>query len=180
VASRFRSGAARGLWLVLVLDPVAALGQQSDATAALPRTSVLGRRDPRLIEAVSKAVRKASLELQGAQCNQVFSDFRDGAGRTLQQNLQDRGETGEGFLRWLIFYNGDAESVCRESRTVAATNPGARMVHVCPSQFIQAQLATPGYAAAFIIHEELHALGLNENPPTSREITAVVISRCGQ
>jgi hypothetical protein len=180
VASRYSNGAAQWLWLLLVLDPVVALGRQSEAAAALPRTSVLGRRDPRLIEAVGKAVRKASLKLQGAQCNEVFSDFRDGRGRTLQQNLQDRGETGQSFLLWLIFYNGGAESVCREARTAAATNPGARMVHVCPNQFIQAQLATPGYAAAFIIHEELHALGLNENPPTSREITAIVISRCGQ
>jgi hypothetical protein len=180
VANQSRNRTARWLWLLLVLDPVAALGRQSEAAAALPRTSVLGRRDPRLIEAVGKAVRKASLELQEAQCNRIFSDFRDGSGRTLQQNLQDRGETGQTLLLWLIFYNGEAENVCRESKTVAATNPGARMVHVCPNQFIQAQLATPGYAAAFIIHEELHALGLEENPPTSREITAAVISRCGQ
>lgn len=180
MASRSSNAAAQWLWLLLVLDPVAAPGQQSEATAALPRTSVLGRRDPRLIEAVGKAVRGASLKLQEKQCNQVFSDFRDGSGRTLQQNLRDRGETGQSFLRWLIFYNGDAEGICRESRTTAATNPGARMIHVCPNQFIQAQLATPGYAAALIIHEELHALGLEENPPTSREIMAVVISRCGQ
>ena len=180
MASRSSNSSARWLWLLLVLDPVAALGRQSEATAAFARNPVLGRRDPRLIEAVGKAVRKASLKLQEAQCNQVFSDFRDGRGRALQQNLQDRGETGQSYLHWLIFYNGDAESVCQESKTAAATNPGARMVHVCPNQFIQAQHATPGYAAALIIHEELHALGLEENPPTSREITAVVISRCGQ
>ena len=180
MANRSSNGAAQWLWLLVVLDPVAALGQQSETTAAFARTSVLGRRDSRLIEAVGKAVRGASLKLREAQCNQVFSDFRDSRGRTLQQNLQDRGETGESFLRWLIFYNGDAESVCREARTAAATNPGARMVHVCPNQFIQAQLATPGRAAVLIIHEELHALGLKENPPTSAEITAIVISRCGQ
>jgi hypothetical protein len=179
VASRSRHGATRWLWLLLVFDPIAALGRQPEATDALPRTSVLGRRDPRLIEAVGKAVRKASLELREARCNEVFSDFRDGRGRTLEQNLQDRGETGQSFLLWLIFYNADAESVCRESKTAAATNPGSRMVLVCPNQFIQVQSATPGYAAAFIIHEELHALGLDENPPTSREITAAVISRCG-
>jgi hypothetical protein len=180
VANQFSNRTARWFWLLLVLDPFTALGQQSEARAGLARTSVLGRRNPRLIEAVGKAVRKASLELRGTECNKVFSDFRDASGRSLQQNLQDRGETGQSFLIWLIFYNGDAESVCRESKTAAATNPGARMVHVCPSQFIQAQLETPGYAAAFIIHEELHALGLEENPPTSREITAIVISRCGQ
>jgi hypothetical protein len=179
VASRSRNGAARWFWLLLVLDPVAALGRQSEAADESPRISVLGRRDPRLIEAVGKAVRKASLELQEPECNKVFSDFRDGRGRTLEQNLQDRGETGQSFLLWLIFYNAGAENVCREAKTAAATNPGARMVLVCPNQFIQVQLAAPGRAAAFIIHEELHALGLEENPPTSREITAAVISRCG-
>jgi hypothetical protein len=180
VANRSSLGAARWLSILFVLDPATALAQQSEGSTVLPRTSVLGHRDPRLIEAVGKAVQGATLKLQDQRCNQVFSDFRDDKGRTLQQNLQDRGETGQSFLLWLIFYNGDSESICREPRTVAATNPGARMVHVCPNQFIQAQIAKPGYAAALIVHEELHALGLKENPPTSSEITAVVISRCGQ
>jgi hypothetical protein len=180
VASRFSNSAARWLWILLVLDRVTALGQQSEVSDALARPSVLGHRNPRLTEAVSKAVQGATLKLQEQQCNQIFSDFRDGEGRTLQQNLQARGETGQSFLLWLIFYNGDSEGVCRESHTMAATNPGARIIHICPNQFILARFATPGYAAALIIHEELHALGLKENPPSSREITVGVISRCGQ
>jgi hypothetical protein len=35
-------------------------------------------------------------------------------------------------------------------------------------------------AAALIIHEELHSLGLAENPPSSAAITDRVISRCGR
>jgi hypothetical protein len=31
-----------------------------------------------------------------------------------------------------------------------------------------------------IIHEELHSLGLGENPPDSKEITQQVIARCGR
>jgi hypothetical protein len=38
----------------------------------------------------------------------------------------------------------------------------------------------PGVAAALTIHEELHSLGLSENPPTSQAITAQVIARCGR
>jgi hypothetical protein len=38
----------------------------------------------------------------------------------------------------------------------------------------------PSLAAALIIHEELHSLGLGEDPPTSKEITAKVIERCGR
>jgi len=180
VANQSSKGAARWLSTLLVLFPVTASGQRSEGLDAFARPSVLGHRNARLIEAVSKAVQGATLKLREPQCNQVFSDFRDGEGRTLQQNLQDRGQTGKSFLLWLIFYNGDSEGICRESKTVAATNPGARIIHVCPNQFILARSATPGYAAALIIHEELHALGLKENPPTSREITLGVISRCGQ
>jgi hypothetical protein len=33
-------------------------------------------------------------------------------------------------------------------------------------------------AEATVIHEALHTLGLGENPPTSREITAGVLKRC--
>jgi hypothetical protein len=32
--------------------------------------------------------------------------------------------------------------------------------------------------AQAVVHELLHSLGLGENPPTSREITAQVLKRC--
>ena len=36
-----------------------------------------------------------------------------------------------------------------------------------------------GSLATVVIHEELHSLGLGENPPSSQEITRRVESRCG-
>jgi hypothetical protein len=37
----------------------------------------------------------------------------------------------------------------------------------------------PEEAEAALIHEMLHTLGLGENPPRSRDITARVRARCG-
>jgi hypothetical protein len=65
------------------------------------------------------------------------------------------------------------------SRSLAGTNPGDRIIQICaPFQRVQAN--DPGYAAASIIHEELHSLGLPENPPSSFEITSRVMKRCGR
>jgi hypothetical protein len=66
----------------------------------------------------------------------------------------------------------------RVLNTLVATNPGSRFIHLCAEQFLK-DSRNSGYAAVLIIHEELHVLGLAENPPTSREITLRVISRCG-
>jgi hypothetical protein len=45
---------------------------------------------------------------------------------------------------------------------------------------MERQRRDPGLTAALIIHEELHSLGLGENPPSSQAITAQVIARCGR
>jgi hypothetical protein len=36
-----------------------------------------------------------------------------------------------------------------------------------------------GFAAVIVLHEALHSLGLEENPPSSEEITYRVMARCG-
>jgi len=36
----------------------------------------------------------------------------------------------------------------------------------------------PSQTEAFLIHEELHSLGLGENPPSPKEITARVLALC--
>ena len=51
---------------------------------------------------------------------------------------------------------------------------------VCGARFVETQFSDPGFAAALVIHEELHVLGLGENPPSAREITARVVARCGR
>jgi hypothetical protein len=133
-----------------------------------------------LNELVSRAVRDARAKLSESACSLIFSDFRDSQGRTLQENLDSSGRTGAAYLEWLTFYDGFGKTRCADRGTLASTSPGSRVVYVCSPQFSEKQHREPGLAAALVIHEELHSLGLGENPPSSQAITAQVIARCGR
>ena len=133
-----------------------------------------------LNETVAVAVRYASSKLSDSTCSRIFSDYRDSNGQTLQANLDALGRTGQGYVAWLNFYDGYGMSRCADRGTLASTSPGSRVVYICTAQFREKQRRDPGLAAALIIHEELHSLGLAENPPSSQAITAQVISRCGR
>jgi hypothetical protein len=52
------------------------------------------------------------------------------------------------------------------------------VVRVCAGELKRLNPQQPEYVVATLIHEILHTLGLGENPPSSREITARVLSRC--
>ena len=60
------------------------------------------------------------------------------------------------------------------------TTPASRAVHLCGARLVSLFASSPRLASAVIIHEELHSLGLGENPPTSLDITQQVLSRCGR
>jgi hypothetical protein len=129
---------------------------------------------------VSTAVATAATKLSDPACRQVFSDFRDSAGRTMQENLNAASLSPRGYLDLILFYNGQGYSRCDARNIFASTSPGSRVVYICAPQFLEKLRRDPGQAAALIIHEELHSLGLGENPPDSKEITARVIARCGR
>ncbi|HEX9687795.1 MAG TPA: hypothetical protein VGB47_01835 [Thermoanaerobaculia bacterium] len=164
------------LTLLLMLKAEGAL-----SGAEVPRVEV---GDPAALsglnELVSRAVRDARAKLSEAGCSLVFGDFRDARGRTLQENLDSSGRTGAAYLEWLTFYDGFGKTRCEERGTLASTSPGSRVVYICSPQFMERQRRDPGLTAALIIHEELHSLGLGENPPSSQAITAQVIARCGR
>jgi hypothetical protein len=165
------------LSVLLLLESKSATAQAGDPVQERP-ISVLGRFDPVLLKAVNAVVPLAANKLRKEKCQQLLSEFRDSNGRTLQDNLEARKETPSGYLRWLIFVNAAEEGFCvRESR-VAATNPGDRIIRLC-SPFRAIALSDPSHAANLVIHEELHSLGLGENPPSSSEITRRVVDRCG-
>jgi hypothetical protein len=77
----------------------------------------------------------------------------------------------------VLFYDGSNESPCRRPSVYAFTVPGVRAVRVCPSLGWLAA-GDPERAESIVIHEVLHTLGLEENPPSSEEITARVEKRC--
>ena len=129
--------------------------------------------------AVSQAIRGAYRRLADSRCEAVFSDFAKASGEALQQVLDEQGQTGQSYLRRLLFYDAAHTSACRVPGVLAFTQPESRVVRVCSSWFREAFELNPAKAEAVIIHESLHSLGLGENPPRSQEITARVMARCG-
>jgi len=128
--------------------------------------------------AIHEAGRAAAARLADPACARVLTEFRDSAGRTLQERLDATGRTAAGQLQSVYFYDGAHRAGCQRARTLAVTEPGSFVVHVCP-QFVRSQRQDPGNAAVVLIHELLHTLGLGENPPASETITRHVRSRCG-
>jgi hypothetical protein len=166
--------AVLGVFLGLGAGDLCAGGEAPRIEVAAPAAS------SGLNESVSFAVRDASSRLSDPACSRIFTDYRDSGGQTLQANLDALGRTGQSYVEWLNFYDGHGMSRCADRGTLASTSPGSRVVYICSRQFREKQRRDPGLAAALIIHEELHSLGLAENPPSSQEITARVISRCGR
>jgi hypothetical protein len=128
---------------------------------------------------VGQAVRGAYRRLADSRCQAVFSDFIEPSGRRLQNLLDEQGQTGQGFLSLLMFYDGAHVPYCRIPGILAFTQPGSRVIYVCSAWFRQAFELNPAKVEAVIIHEALHSLGLGENPPRSQDITSQVMARCG-
>lgn len=133
---------------------------------------------------LNSIVRMAALEahrrLGDPRCQELFSDFEDVSNHRLRERLDAIGQTGQSYLGWLWFVDAASEGRCAQPDVVAFTSPGSQVIHFCGDQFTRAiNRRGIGFLATMIIHEELHSLGLGENPPTSEEITRKVESRCG-
>ncbi len=133
--------------------------------------------DSFLAAATANAIAAAERLLEDPRCEQIFSDFRAASGSPLQAALDALGVTGGAYLRRLRFVNGEHLPFC-STGTLAATRPGSRVIYLCGSRFAVTERNNPRLGASLLLHEELHSLGLSENPPTSQEITARVLARC--
>jgi len=130
--------------------------------------------------AVNWAVLGARQRLERPSCQQLFSEFSDSSGRTLQENLDALGQTGADYLGTILFTDGSELRPCKQGLAFAFTVAGsrARVVYVCGRRLQTVAAENPIRVQATIIHEALHTLGLGENPPSSSEITARVLGRC--
>ena len=63
--------------------------------------------------AVGQALQGAYRRLADPRCQEVFSDFTEPSGRSLQAVLDEQGHTGQGYLSLLIFYEGADAAGCR-------------------------------------------------------------------
>jgi hypothetical protein len=135
-------------------------------------------------QGLSPIVRMAAIEahrrLGNAQCQELFSDFEDASNRPLREKLETIGQTGQSYLGWIWFVDAGSEGRCARAEVSAFTSPGSQVVHFCGERFTRAiHRRGIGFLATVIIHEELHSLGLGENPPSSEAITRRVETRCG-
>jgi len=136
--------------------------------------------------ALERARAGAARRLEEASCRQVLSDFKDPEGRTLLANLETWQQTPSEYLTQAItFLDGSTLQNCKKGTVPLVTSRNQLPVFVCPaggatpgSRFARVQVENPSLAEIMVIHEMLHTLGLGENPPRSRDITARVRARC--
>ena len=136
--------------------------------------------NPLVRQRVERAIHGASQRLDGLECQKLFREFQDGAGQPLQARLDAIHLTGAEFLTWLRFTEGEALPLCMRTTQIAAfTQPGSRVIQVCGGVFARQSSADSQAGEVLIIHELLHALGLEENPPSSADISRRVLEHCG-
>jgi len=137
---------------------------------------------PANLDPVVKAgVLEAHRRLEEPRCRELLRDFEDATGRTAQEGLDAIGLTGQSYLGWLWFVDGRDQSACHRAEVLAFTVTGSRVIRYCGDRFRrQIERRGLGSMAVSVLHEELHSLGIGENPPSSLEITRRVEFRCGR
>lgn len=135
--------------------------------------------DPVARRAAIDALETASARFADADCRKILTDFEDGNGRSLADQLSSLAVDIQGYLTMVTFMDDSRHARC-VSGVLAVTSPGSRVVRVCVGELKLINAQQPEYVIASFIHEILHTLGLGENPPSSRAITARVLARCGR
>ncbi len=131
--------------------------------------------------AVHTAIGGAFRRLASPACGQIFTDFTDATGRTLQENLDATGQTAQAYLGLLRYASGAGQAPCARAGILAFTSPGWRIIHVCDGfrkKFLAQRHRERDDLEIALLHEVLHTLGLGENPPTQEQITDQVRRRC--
>jgi hypothetical protein len=169
--------AAAALLLAGAFSSVSA--SADDATSPSPTVRIRGG-SAMARAALERAAEGALRRLEDPECQKIFSDFEDDEGRPLQATLDALGETGASYLTGrLWFEEASGVRACQSSGTVAATRVGGSVVFVCARQLQEWIFRDPAFVENILIHEELHALGLGENLPSSFEINGQIARRCG-
>jgi hypothetical protein len=167
-----RSGLGAGLLLTLSFLSVAT--PHVDAGSS-PRLASAGL-TPAERHALQWSIGIASQQLRRSECLKAFAEFQLADGTTPLEKLEATGLTAEEHLATLEWESGATSGRCAPGALLATVRNGRR-VTVCPG-FAKVVASQPSFGATLVIHEQLHALGLGENPPTSTYITTRVYHRC--
>jgi hypothetical protein len=129
--------------------------------------------------AIEPAVSAATRRFSEPECGRLLGDFADRQGRSLEERLAGLGLAPRAYLGLIVFVDGRHTRSCQRSNVAAVTNPGGRVVALCPV-FLHLVHLDRRLAERIVIHETLHTLGLEENPPSSLEINRRIFERCGR
>jgi hypothetical protein len=135
--------------------------------------------DPLARRATIAALEAASAQLADEDCRKILTDFNDGNGQSLADRLSSVADNVQVYLTMVTFIDDSRHRRCAGG-VLVFTAPGSRVVRVCADELKRIDAQQTDYVVATLIHEILHTLGLRENPPSSREITARVLARCGR
>lgn len=166
------------MWRVQMLAVVVLSGILADRAAA-QAPILIGFVEGDTQFAVRRAAEGASARVARPGCQDVFNDFTDTAGRPLSSVLAATGKRPAEAFGGLRFFDDGAAPQCRATDILAFTQLGSPVIRICSVQFRNRYTWDRRATEIILIHEFLHALGLGENPPTSREITLRVAERCG-
>jgi hypothetical protein len=133
--------------------------------------------DPHVALMVRRALDEAWRLLGESRCQLLLEEFRDGNGRPLSERLRRLGLDVQRYLGFVVFEDGQQYLQCGD--TFAYTQPGSRIVYLCVRSIESEWRQNRWVLAVNLIHEVLHTLGLEENPPSSAEITERVRTHCG-
>jgi hypothetical protein len=157
----------------LAIVAVAATPHPSEAQN---RVRPLGSYESRMVDMAREG---AMRRLQSAQCRQVLTDFKDPQGRTPLENLAAFGVEPHEYVAQIPFLDGRDRPLCQRGQSQLLTTRGTARVLVCEA-FLETISRERDMAEFYVIHEVLHTLGLDENPPSSQEITQQVKRRCSR
>lgn len=165
------------LSVLLLSGNLPAAGVLVNDPAAAPRVSVT---DIVFAAAVRRTILGASTRLEHAECQRIFTDFKDTTGRPLLKNLRASGLSATAYLFSHVLFVEDSEArQCRRGPVIAAfTAPGESVVRICGPSLSTTIDRSTSAAELLVLHELLHTLGLGENPPTPADITRQLRLRC--
>jgi hypothetical protein len=136
--------------------------------------------------ALDRSINKAKDQVSKENCKNLFGTFKATDGKPLTDKLSALGKTPSSFLDMMTWRPGQSQKDSRRKTpckdypgTIAWTSPGSTTVYVCDSF----ERVNEVSRSLRVIHEELHSLGVSENPPdrnapTDAQIDGAIAANC--
>jgi hypothetical protein len=164
----------------LVAGATLASGPNPRATGAEPPVASFAARvlpaGP-LVRYLGPARALAAERLGTDGCRAILQALPDFTGRPAARRLEAAERSASSHFARLVFVEA-VDGPCRDGTVAAWTTPGDPRVRVCPRTFAAVAAQDRGQAAAILIHEALHTLGVGEDA-AKEPLTRYVRRRCG-